>query len=77
MMEAISTFETPIKFYKTTRRNISENSHLQRETTLQTMHAGRTKYVVGPRVGNCCSRAAGWKLLLQGCGLEGRSVKRR
>jgi hypothetical protein len=61
MMEAISTFETPIKLYKTTRRNIPENSHLQRETTLQIMNAGRTKYVVGSRVGHCCSRAADWK----------------
>jgi hypothetical protein len=29
MMEASSTFETSVKFYQTTRRNIPENSHLQ------------------------------------------------
>jgi hypothetical protein len=29
MMEAVSTFETPVNFYQTTRRNIPEDSHLR------------------------------------------------
>jgi hypothetical protein len=29
MMEATNTFETPIKIYQTTRRNVSEDTHLQ------------------------------------------------
>jgi hypothetical protein len=28
MMEAVSTSETSVNFYETTRRNISEDSHL-------------------------------------------------
>jgi hypothetical protein len=28
-MEAVSTFETSVNFYKTARRNIPEDSHLQ------------------------------------------------
>jgi hypothetical protein len=28
MMEAVSTFETSVSFYQTTRRNISEDSYL-------------------------------------------------
>jgi hypothetical protein len=30
MMEAASTSQTSVKFYQTTRRNIPEDSHLQR-----------------------------------------------
>jgi hypothetical protein len=28
MMEAVSTSETPVNFYETTRRNIPEDNHL-------------------------------------------------
>jgi hypothetical protein len=29
MMEAVNTYETPVNFYQTTRRNNPEDSHLQ------------------------------------------------
>jgi hypothetical protein len=29
MLEAVSTFETSVNFYQTSRRNIPEDSHLQ------------------------------------------------
>jgi hypothetical protein len=31
MMEAVSTSETSVNFYDTTRRNIPEDSHLQKQ----------------------------------------------
>jgi hypothetical protein len=36
MMEAISTSETSINFYETTRRNIPEDGHLQNRFILHT-----------------------------------------
>jgi hypothetical protein len=40
MMEAVSTSETSVNFYQTTRRNIPENSHLHtpRRENLQSHH---------------------------------------
>jgi hypothetical protein len=35
MMEAASTSETSVNFYQTTRRSISEDSHLQQKESLK------------------------------------------
>jgi hypothetical protein len=42
MMEALSTSETPVSFYQTTRRNISEDSHLH----LQGKHSLTTNWIL-------------------------------
>jgi hypothetical protein len=40
MMDAVSTSETSVNFYQTTRRNIPENSHLQMDSKFM-MGVGR------------------------------------
>jgi hypothetical protein len=59
-MEAVSTSETSLNFYQTTRRNNPENSHIyvsvQAAATLYVM-----KFVTETKMGRCGRKTAKWR----------------